>query len=76
MASTDFVDFRGKVGFITGAATGIGRAVAVGFASRGAKVAIGDINEEAARVHETPLEGTSSRPSSASQVRSFSLISS
>jgi len=33
---------------ITGAATGIGRAVAVGFASRGAKVAIGDINEAAA----------------------------
>jgi NAD(P)-dependent dehydrogenase (short-subunit alcohol dehydrogenase family) len=36
---------------ITGAATGIGRAVAVGFASRGARVAVGDINEEAA--HET-----------------------
>jgi len=34
---------------ITGAATVIGRAVAIGFASRGAKVAIGDINEEAAR---------------------------
>jgi NAD(P)-dependent dehydrogenase (short-subunit alcohol dehydrogenase family) len=34
---------------ITGAATGIGRAVTIGFASRGAKVAIGDIKEEAAR---------------------------
>jgi NAD(P)-dependent dehydrogenase (short-subunit alcohol dehydrogenase family) len=34
---------------MTGAATGIGRAVTIGFASRGAKVAIGDINEEAAR---------------------------
>jgi NAD(P)-dependent dehydrogenase (short-subunit alcohol dehydrogenase family) len=49
MASGDFLDFHDKTVLITGAATGIGRAVAVGFASRGARVAIGDINEEAAR---------------------------
>lgn len=48
-ASGDFPDFTGKVALITGAATGIGRAVAVAFASRGASVSIGDINEEAAR---------------------------
>jgi NAD(P)-dependent dehydrogenase (short-subunit alcohol dehydrogenase family) len=47
-ANGDFLDFTGKAVLITGAATGIGRAVALGFASRGAKVAIGDINEEAA----------------------------
>ena len=49
MTPNDFLDFRGKAVLITGAATGIGRAMAVGFASRGARVAIGDINEEAAR---------------------------
>jgi NAD(P)-dependent dehydrogenase (short-subunit alcohol dehydrogenase family) len=51
MASTigDLLDFNGKVVLITGAATGIGRAVAVAFANRGAKLAVGDINEEAAR---------------------------
>jgi NAD(P)-dependent dehydrogenase (short-subunit alcohol dehydrogenase family) len=51
MASANgvFHDFSGKAVLITGAATGIGRAVALGFASRGAKVAIGAINEDAAR---------------------------
>jgi NAD(P)-dependent dehydrogenase (short-subunit alcohol dehydrogenase family) len=48
-AKGELVDFSGKTVLITGAATGIGSAVAVGFASRGAKVAIDDINEEAAR---------------------------
>jgi len=42
------MDFRDKVALITGAATGIGRAVAIAFAQRGARVAIGDVNEEAA----------------------------
>ena len=48
-AAPDLLDFSGKAVLITGAATGIGRAVALGFASRGARVAIGDINEDAAR---------------------------
>jgi 3-oxoacyl-[acyl-carrier protein] reductase len=38
-------DFEGKVAFVTGAAVGIGRAIAVGFAENGADVIITDINE-------------------------------
>ena len=39
-ANSDFLDLSGKAVLITGAATSIGRAVAVGFASRSANVAI------------------------------------
>ena len=49
LVNGNFLDFNGKTVLITGAATGIGRTVQMGFASRGANVAIGDINEEATR---------------------------
>lgn len=39
-------DFTGKTALVTGAAVGIGRAVAIRFAQYGAKVAILDLNEE------------------------------
>lgn len=39
-------EFTGKVVYITGAATGIGRATALAFAKAGAKVTILDINEQ------------------------------
>ena len=39
------MDFTGKVGLVTGAASGIGRATAVGFAQRGGTVGVADINE-------------------------------
>lgn len=44
----DFDDLSGKVVLITGAATGIGRAIAVAFAAHGARTSIGDRNEEGA----------------------------
>ena len=43
----DPLDFHGKVVLVTGAATGIGRAVAAAFARRGAHLSIGDVNVEA-----------------------------
>src|ERR1700712_5533355 len=39
--------FTGKVAFVTGAATGIGRAAAIAFAREGAQVAITDRTEAA-----------------------------
>lgn len=38
--------FDAKVGLVTGAASGIGRATALGFAQRGGAVAVADMNEE------------------------------
>src|SRR5690349_6225564 len=38
-------DLNGKVAVVTGAGSGIGRALAQGFAARGCKLAIADINE-------------------------------
>src|SRR5215470_12690509 len=38
--------FDGKVGLVTGAGSGIGRATALGFARRGGAVAVADINGE------------------------------
>ena len=44
-------DLAGKVAFVTGAASGIGRITAVAFAQRGASVAVADIDQQ--RNHET-----------------------
>jgi len=40
--------FDGKVGLVTGAGSGIGRAVAIGFAQRGGAVGVADVNGDAA----------------------------
>jgi NAD(P)-dependent dehydrogenase (short-subunit alcohol dehydrogenase family) len=49
--------FAGKVIFLTGAGSGIGRATALAFASAGAKVAAVDINEESAAETVRQIEG-------------------
>jgi NAD(P)-dependent dehydrogenase (short-subunit alcohol dehydrogenase family) len=46
---SDFHRFTGKVAFVTGAASGIGRATAVAFAAEGARLAILDRTEDALR---------------------------
>jgi len=51
-------DFRNKVVVITGAASGIGRALAVEFSKRGARLAISDMNETGLARTKAKLTGS------------------
>ena len=51
------IDLTGKAALVTGAASGIGRAIAEDLASRGARVLLADIDEIALRAVAGPLEG-------------------
>jgi NAD(P)-dependent dehydrogenase (short-subunit alcohol dehydrogenase family) len=50
-------DFRGKVAVVTGAASGIGRALATGFASEGMRVVAADIDEAGAKATAETIGG-------------------
>src|SRR6266704_1573749 len=46
MTTNENGNFTGKVAFVTGAGTGIGRATALAFAREGANVVVADISEQ------------------------------
>ncbi len=51
------MEFQGRVVLVTGGASGIGRATCLAFASRGAREAVADINEEGARQVAAEIRG-------------------
>ncbi|MCJ1674578.1 MULTISPECIES: SDR family NAD(P)-dependent oxidoreductase [unclassified Rathayibacter] len=53
--------FAGKVAFVTGGGSGIGRATAVAFAEAGADVAVADLNEESLRATAALIEAAGRR---------------
>ncbi|MFL6301387.1 MAG: SDR family NAD(P)-dependent oxidoreductase, partial [Terriglobales bacterium] len=55
-------NFEGKVAFVTGGGSGIGRAAALAFARAGASVAVADIGEQANQETARLIEQESGRP--------------
>src|SRR3978361_569009 len=53
--------FAGKVAFVTGAATGIGRAAALAFAREGVAAAVADVSEHAHKETARMVEQAGSR---------------
>ena len=57
MTNIPKVDFAGKVAFVTGAGSGIGRATAIAFAKAGASVTAADISEKGLAATIAEIEG-------------------
>ena len=56
MSSSTLFDLAGKFALVTGASSGIGREIAILFASEGADIAICDVNMDAARETQKEIE--------------------
>src|SRR3954452_3618499 len=56
MTTNDNARFSGKVAFVTGAGSGIGRSTAIAFAQDGAVVVAVDLNEQAAQATAERIE--------------------
>jgi NAD(P)-dependent dehydrogenase (short-subunit alcohol dehydrogenase family) len=61
MTSNQNQRFTGKVAFVTGATSGIGRATAIAFAQEGASVVVADISEQGVQETARLVEETGSR---------------
>jgi len=62
------MEFEGQVAVVTGGARGIGRAICESFASRGAQVAVADLNLEQAEATAKEIQDTYQRKASAVSV--------
>jgi 3-hydroxybutyrate dehydrogenase len=58
MSLENLMQLQNKVAIVTGAASGIGKEIAVTYAREGAKVAIADLNQDAASATAAELEKT------------------
>ena len=52
------MQLKDKVAFITGSASGIGKAMAIVFAREGAKIVIADLNKDAADATAAEIKAT------------------